>query len=117
MRAGCILCDPGRASRELSRTIVWEDALWRLSTSLSSAVLAFSYLEPKRHVPHLADLDGREAETFGPVLARVTCALTAATGAELVYVYVFGGGVPHLHVHLGPHARATPSAARSSAAS
>ena len=25
------------------------------------------------------------------------------TGAELVYVYVFGGGVPHLHVHLAPH--------------
>jgi diadenosine tetraphosphate (Ap4A) HIT family hydrolase len=22
---------------------------------------------------------------------------------ELVYVYVFGGGVPHLHLHLAPH--------------
>jgi len=21
----------------------------------------------------------------------------------LVYVYIFGGGVPHLHVHLAPH--------------
>ena len=25
------------------------------------------------------------------------------TGADLVYIYVFGGGVPHLHLHLAPH--------------
>jgi diadenosine tetraphosphate (Ap4A) HIT family hydrolase len=29
--------------------------------------------------------------------------MKTAAGAELVYVYVFGGGIPHLHVHLGPH--------------
>ena len=37
------------------------------------------------------------------MLARVSRALRDATGAELVYVYVFGGGVAHLHVHLAPH--------------
>ena len=36
-------------------------------------------------------------------LAKVTRALKEATGAELVYVYVFGGGVAHLHLHLAPH--------------
>ena len=44
-----------------------------------------------------------EAETFGPTLARITSALRAETGAELVYIYVFGGSVPHLHLHLAPH--------------
>lgn len=63
----------------------------------------FGYLEPKRHVPHITDLDGEEAATFGPVLGRVTSALKEAADAELVYVYVFGGGIPHLHVHLAPH--------------
>jgi diadenosine tetraphosphate (Ap4A) HIT family hydrolase len=63
----------------------------------------FAYLEPKRHVAYITDLDGEEAATFGPVMARVTSALKAAAGADLVYVYVFGGGIPHLHVHLGPH--------------
>jgi hypothetical protein len=29
--------------------------------------------------------------------------LKEAADAELVYVYIFGGGIPHLHVHLGPH--------------
>ena len=99
----CILCDPERASAELSRIVVWEDDLWRLSTTVFGAVPGFSYLEPKRHIPHLTDLDGPEASTFGAVLAKVATALRETTGADLVYVYIFGGGVPHLHVHLGPH--------------
>ena len=63
----------------------------------------FGYLEPKGHIPHITDLDGQEATTFGPLLARVASALKEAADAELVYVYVFGGGIPHLQVHLGPH--------------
>jgi len=82
---------------------VWEDELWRLTTSLYAETHGFSYLEPKRHIPNLADLDGDEAVTFGPVLARVTSALKDASDAQLVYVYVFGGSVPHLHLHLAPH--------------
>ena len=37
------------------------------------------------------------------MLARAAAALKEAAGAERVYVYVFGGGIPHLHVHLAPH--------------
>ena len=48
-------------------------------------------------------MTGEEARTLGPTIARVTSALKEATGAELIYVYVFGGGVPHLHLHLAPH--------------
>jgi diadenosine tetraphosphate (Ap4A) HIT family hydrolase len=66
-------------------------------------VLGFSYLEPKRHIPHITDLDGEEAQTLGQVLGRVTQALRDETGAQLVYIYVFGGGIPHLHFHLAPH--------------
>lgn len=99
----CVLCDPERAARELMRVSVWEDRLWRLSTTLYGAIPGFSYLEPKRHIPHITDLDGDEAATFGRTIARVTRALKEAAAASLVYVYVFGGGVPHLHVHLAPH--------------
>ena len=40
------------------------------------------------------------ASTFGT--GQLILAASQA-GAELVYVYVFGGGVPHLHIHLAPH--------------
>jgi diadenosine tetraphosphate (Ap4A) HIT family hydrolase len=101
--AGCILCRSPDSDPELQRVRVWEDELWQLSVSLGSEVLGFAYLEPKRHIPHITDLDGPEAATFGTTIARVTTALREETGAELVYVYVFGGGVPHLHLHLAPH--------------
>ena len=101
--AGCLLCDPDRAAAELNREIVWDDRLWRLAMPLRGYTTGFGYLEPKRHVPHITDLDGEEAASFGPTIARVASALKEAAGAELVYVHVFGGGIPHLHVHLGPH--------------
>jgi diadenosine tetraphosphate (Ap4A) HIT family hydrolase len=99
----CLLCRGAAGDAELVREQVWQDDLWRLSTATSGEVLGFSYLEPRRHITDISALDGREAETFGPVLARVTSALKAATGAKLVYVYVFGDGIPHLHLHLAPH--------------
>ena len=63
----------------------------------------FAYLEPKRHIAYVTDLDGEEARSFGAVLAASTRALKDATGADIVYAYIFGDGVPHLHVHLAPH--------------
>ena len=99
----CVLCRGAAGDAELYRVQVWEDDLWRLTTSLSAEVLGFSYLEPKRHIPHVTDLDGPEAQTFGEVLRKVTHFLKEEAQAELMYVYIFGGGVPHLHVHLAPH--------------
>jgi diadenosine tetraphosphate (Ap4A) HIT family hydrolase len=104
----CLLCDGERAAGELNRDVVWEDDLWRLSMPRRGYTTGFGYLEPKRHVPYITDLDGAEAATFGTVLARVATALKSAAGAELVYVYVFGGGIPHLHLHLGPHRDGDP---------
>ncbi len=100
---GCILCRGAVADADLMRTQVWEDDLWRLTVSLAAEVPGFAYLEPKRHIAFVTDLDGEEAESFGPTLARVSSALKEATGAALIYLYVFGGGVPHMHVHLAPH--------------
>jgi diadenosine tetraphosphate (Ap4A) HIT family hydrolase len=97
------MCRGAAADRELERIEVWQDAHWRLTVSLSSEVAGFAYLEPKRHIRYITELDGPEAATFGPAMARSTKALKEATGADVVYVYVFGDGVPHLHVHLAPH--------------
>jgi diadenosine tetraphosphate (Ap4A) HIT family hydrolase len=102
-KSECVLCRGAAGDAELQRIQVWADALWRLTLSLEAEVLGFAYLEPKRHIPHITDLSGEEARTFGEVLARVTQVLREETGAELVYVYIFGGGIPHLHVHLAPH--------------
>lgn len=97
------MCRGAAADEELERMEVWADAYWRLTVSLAGVVPGFAYLEPKRHIGFVTDLDGDEARTFGAVLATSTRALKAATGADIVYVYIFGDGVPHFHVHLAPH--------------
>lgn len=100
---GCLLCNPADADRQFSRTRIWEDDLWRLSAVLQGPIPGFAHLEPKRHIPFITDLDGPEAASLGPVLARVTTALRNAAGAEKTYVYIFGDHVPHLHFNLAPH--------------
>ena len=103
--SSCLMCSERTGDAELGRVEVWSDDLWRLTTSIGPGdpTPGFSYLEPRRHIAYITDLDGPEAATFGAVIARCTAALKAATECELVYVYVFGGGIPHLHVHLAPH--------------
>lgn len=72
----CVFCTP---SEPLGVTQVWEDDRWRLLADLGAEVLGFSLLVPKRHVPHITDLDGEEARTFGEVLAMTTSALREET--------------------------------------
>jgi diadenosine tetraphosphate (Ap4A) HIT family hydrolase len=99
----CALCRGAEADQEFGRVQVWEDDLWRLTMSMDSYTPAFCYLEPKRHIAYITELDGDEARTFGTTMARVTTVLKKITEAEVVYAYIFGGGIPHLHVHLAPH--------------
>jgi diadenosine tetraphosphate (Ap4A) HIT family hydrolase len=99
----CAICLGPLGDEGLGRVEVWRDDLWRLSIARHGSSLGFAYLEPIRHIPYLADLDGPEAASFGPTIARASSVLREATGAALVYGYVFGGGIPHLHVHLAPN--------------
>jgi diadenosine tetraphosphate (Ap4A) HIT family hydrolase len=101
----CALCNVPAVDADFGRVEVWRDSLWRLTTSVGPGdpTSGFSYLEPLRHIRYVHELDGEESATFGPVLARCAAALKEATGAELVYVYIFGRGIPHLHAHLAPH--------------
>ena len=99
----CAICAGPARDAELDRVEVWRDDLWRLSMSQHGPTVGFAYLEPLRHIPSLADLDGPEAATFGAAISRASAVLREASGAGLVYAYVFGGGIPHLHVHLAPN--------------
>src|SRR5689334_8978476 len=102
--ADCLLCNPARAAVVFGRRTVWEDRLWRLSLiEEGSPVAGFGHLEPKRHIPHITDLDGDKAATIGPTLAHVTATIKEVVSADLVYVYIFGERVDHLHFNIAPH--------------
>lgn len=98
----CVLCDPTGANLRAGR-YTWEDEHWRLWTVTAGVVPGYSFLNSKRHIPHITDLDGPEASSLGAVLGRVTHVLKEATRADVVYLHVFGDNVAHLHIHLAPH--------------
>jgi diadenosine tetraphosphate (Ap4A) HIT family hydrolase len=98
----CAICN-GKADEEFKRVEVWSDKTWRFTTSRYRAVRGFCYLEPKRHIPYVTDLDGTEAAEFGVIIAKAARAIKSATNAKLVYVYIYGDHVPHIHIHLAPH--------------
>jgi diadenosine tetraphosphate (Ap4A) HIT family hydrolase len=55
-----------------------------------------------------ADEELERIQVWDDALWRLTVSLATevlkeATGAPIVYVYIFGDGVAHLHVHLAPH--------------
>ncbi|WP_211210200.1 HIT family protein [Actinopolyspora halophila] len=106
--ADCTMCRGVDADPDLMRVQVWEDENWRLTTAVVGEAPGFSFLEPKRHIRYVHELDGEEATTFGTVLAESTTAIKEATGAELVYVYIFGGSFDHLHLHLAPQTTEGP---------
>ncbi|MFJ6571144.1 hypothetical protein ACIQNU_27395 [Streptomyces sp. NPDC091292] len=58
-----------------------------------------------RHTEGLADLDEAEAGELGPLLARLSAAVTRVTASQRVYTYSLGEGSPHTHVLLGPPQR------------
>jgi diadenosine tetraphosphate (Ap4A) HIT family hydrolase len=101
--ADCAICRGAETDAALERVEVWRDDHWRLTMARRGNTLGFAYLEPIRHIPYLADLGGPETATFGPAIARASRALREATGGALVYAYVFGGGIAHIHVHLAPN--------------
>lgn len=65
-------------------------------------------VETRRHIPGFADLTAAEARSMGLLIARLSHALQACTGAEKIYVVCYGEVVPHLHVHLTARYPDTP---------
>lgn len=109
----CFVCQKHRGEVVLPGGLVYEDDLVAASHGViqegeSDAVLGVLFVEPRRHVPGMAELSTDEAERIGLVLQRLSAALQASEGAERVYVSVLGHHVAHLHVWLVPRYPGTP---------
>ena len=88
----CVICEGTRGDPDRGRVQVWEDDHRRLTVAKEAEVAGFSYLEPKRPVAHITDLDGPEAATLGSVLARVTRALREGAEAWLTASWIWRVG-------------------------
>jgi diadenosine tetraphosphate (Ap4A) HIT family hydrolase len=80
--------------------IVHADDLWHASLLPGREVPGWLVLCLRRHAEEATGMNPAEAATFGPLVARLSEALKAATAAERVYLMAFGEEFPHWHVLL-----------------
>lgn len=113
MDDSCLACRANRGELHPPGGIIYDDGRWRVEHMLAPAVVAgWLIVKTVRHVESLAELTETEAGALGPLLARVTAALEAATGADRVYSALFAEAVRHVHIHLIPRRDTVPEAAR-----
>jgi histidine triad (HIT) family protein len=113
LAATCFVCDKHRGRIDVPGGALYEDDLVYASHGIipegkSRTYLGTLFVEPKRHVPGIAELSDREAQQIGLLSSRLARALKQSEGAEHVYVFVLGHHVDHLHVWLVPRYPGTP---------
>lgn len=108
----CYVCRKQRGEEAVPGGPIYEDELIYASHSRmppdGRAYLGWCLVEPRRHVPGLADLMDPEARAIGWLMARLSRVLKEELGAERIYAFVLGHHVSHLHVHLIPRHQGTP---------
>ena len=109
----CLICRKHQGDISIPGGKVYEDDLVVASHSLIAegeveTYLGILFLEPKRHVPGMAELTDEEAQRAGLLVSKLSKALKECEGAEHVYVFVLGHHVLHLHIWLVPRYQGTP---------
>lgn len=109
----CIICRKHQGEFLVPAGAIYEDALvyvghTQIRDGKTNVYLGYLMAETKRHAPGLADLTDAEAQALGLLVARLSRALMESEGAEHVYAFVMGDGVPHVRVHVVPRYPGAP---------
>ena len=99
---GCEICEREGSEQEPVGGWVLRTERWSACVAPGFEVPGWLFLELRRHAEGPMGMDQAEAAELGPLLARLTGAIQAATGAERVYVVAYGELFPHFHLALLP---------------
>lgn len=113
-QSNCFICQKHRGQILSPGGVIYEDDLvyaghaFPPNGPIENAYLGYLMIEPKRHVPGLAELTEEEARRVGWLITRLSGALKASEDAEHIYLFVLGHSGAHLHHHLVPRYPGTP---------
>ncbi|WP_026248591.1 HIT family protein [Streptomyces sp. LaPpAH-108] len=106
----CLACALTAGTAPLPGGQVLRSGGWVVEHCVGPLGLGTFVVKPLRHVLHIAELTVPESTELGPLLRRVSAAVTEVTAPEQVYVCLWShsGGVPgHIHFVVQPVDRAT----------
>ena len=77
---------------------------WRVAHAFDSALPGWLVVLPARHLTSLDELTEGEAAVLGPLLRRLSSALTDVVACQKTYLVLFAEaeGFSHLHIHVVP---------------
>lgn len=102
---GCKACDLMLGRAPLPGGSVLRTESWVVEHCVGPLGLGTLVVKPARHVLHVAELTAQESGELGPLLQRVSAAVTEVMAPEQVYVCLWShaGGVPgHIHFVVQP---------------
>jgi diadenosine tetraphosphate (Ap4A) HIT family hydrolase len=109
---GCFICKKQAQGSAAEGGVLYQDDLVYVghmhTLGASSVYRGYLMVETRRHVAGLGELTDDEAAAVGQLTNRASRALREGLGADHVFAFVYGTGVPHLHVHLAPRYPDTP---------
>jgi len=102
---GCLACDLAEGRIPLPGGLIHESAHWLVEHCVGPLGVGTLIVKPRRHVVHVWELDGAEAEELGPMLREASDVVARLTEPDQVYVCLWShaGGVPvHIHFVIQP---------------
>jgi diadenosine tetraphosphate (Ap4A) HIT family hydrolase len=101
----CLACaDNDRLESLPPREMIEVTGSWRVAHAFGTSLPGWLVLLPNTHVRALHELTDDAAAELGPLLTRVSQALSDVLGCEKAYVAFFAeaDGFEHLHLHVMP---------------
>lgn len=101
----CLACDLINGDAELPGGTLLRHGGWAVEHCVGPFGTGTVVVKPVRHVEHVAELTPQEAGELGPLLQRVSAAVTSVSNPDQVYVCLWShaGGVPgHIHFVVQP---------------
>lgn len=97
---GCLACDLAEGRIPLPGGVIYESRHWFVEHCVGPLGVGTLIVKPKRHVVHVAGLEGDEAAELGPLLQRTAAVVTELSSPDQVYVCLWShqGGTP-VHIH------------------
>jgi histidine triad (HIT) family protein len=99
----CFFCQLSQDTSLLENVCVYEDKMFLVTHQLNnggSTFLGRLFIQTKRHVEALSDMDSSEAERLGLLINLLSKMLKASTGAPWTYCECFMEAFRHVHLIL-----------------